>query len=170
MIGFITPYTIPQSRITGTTALSLFYSLCSSPLHKHKCSQFSPVDPGNGIFTVSLQLQLTHDGFFAPPNSVLAIILQLPIPKTRHSTSRLLLSTHLRCFYFVASSDCALYNTSVWTPRETPPSIFEDTCLLVLSSKARVLRNCYETLRYQALKLKRKTGISTILIFQANIL
>jgi hypothetical protein len=32
---------------------------------------------------VSLSLQLTHDVFSAQPNSFLAVILQLPIPKTR---------------------------------------------------------------------------------------
>jgi hypothetical protein len=34
------------------------------------------------FITVSLSLQITHEVFFAPPNSFLAIILQLPIHKT----------------------------------------------------------------------------------------
>jgi hypothetical protein len=37
---------------------------------------------------VSLLFQITHEVFFAPPNSFLAIILQLPIPKTRLSTPK----------------------------------------------------------------------------------
>jgi hypothetical protein len=35
MIGFIAPSTFTQFGTTGTTALSLFYTLSSSPLHTH---------------------------------------------------------------------------------------------------------------------------------------
>jgi hypothetical protein len=35
MTGFIAPYTFTQFGTTGNTALSLFYTLSSSPLHTH---------------------------------------------------------------------------------------------------------------------------------------
>jgi hypothetical protein len=38
---------------------------------------------GNGFITATLSLQKSHMVFFSQPNSFLAIILQLPIPKTR---------------------------------------------------------------------------------------
>jgi hypothetical protein len=43
MIGFIAPYTFTQFGITGNTALSLFCTLYSSPLHMHQDSESSLV-------------------------------------------------------------------------------------------------------------------------------
>jgi hypothetical protein len=43
MMGFIAPYTLIQIGTTGSTALSLFYTLSSLPLHTHKDSQSSLV-------------------------------------------------------------------------------------------------------------------------------
>jgi hypothetical protein len=45
--------------------------------------------------TVSLSLQITHEVFLSQPNSFLAIILQLPIPKTRLNSILLLPSSYL---------------------------------------------------------------------------
>jgi hypothetical protein len=44
--------------------------------------------------TVSLSLQITHEVFFSQPNSFLAIILQLPIPKTQLTSIPLLPSSY----------------------------------------------------------------------------
>jgi hypothetical protein len=54
--------------------------------------------------------------------------LQLPIPKTRLSSSRLLSTTVVKS---VPSSDCALYKPSARTPRKTQFSIVNDACLRV---------------------------------------
>jgi hypothetical protein len=94
-LDLLTPYT-QYSRLQAITALSLMYTLYSSPLHTHYVSQSSPVVSWQRIYsrTVSLSLQITHEVFFSPPNSFLDIILQLPIPKTRLNSIPLLPSSY----------------------------------------------------------------------------
>jgi hypothetical protein len=62
---------------TDNTTLSLIYTLYSSLLDMHYDSQSSLVVSWQRIYN-RLSLQITHEVFFAPPNSSLAIILQLP--------------------------------------------------------------------------------------------
>jgi hypothetical protein len=87
MIGFIAPYTFKQLGTTGNySAIAILHTL-----------QFT-VTPTDvlGLLVLSwqrihntLSLQLTQS-LFAQPHSFLAIILRLPIPKTRLSSSHLL--------------------------------------------------------------------------------
>jgi hypothetical protein len=81
LLDLLTPYT-HHSELQAITALSLIYTLHSSPLHTHKDSQSSLVVSWQRIYN-SLTVNSNHEVFFAPPNSFLAIILQLTIPKTR---------------------------------------------------------------------------------------
>jgi hypothetical protein len=62
-------------------------------------------------------LQITHGVFFAPPNSFLAIILQLPIPKTPLDYSRLLCYTPISSRLLTAS----FYNPSARDTQKTQP-------------------------------------------------
>jgi hypothetical protein len=52
MIGFIAPYTLTQLGTTDNTALSLFYTLYSSPLHTHYGSQSSLVVSWQRIYHI----------------------------------------------------------------------------------------------------------------------
>jgi hypothetical protein len=79
-LDLLTPYT-HNSELQAITALSLIYTLQSSPLHTHWGSQSSLVVSWQRIYS-SLSLQITHEVFFSEPNSLLSIILHLPIPKT----------------------------------------------------------------------------------------
>jgi hypothetical protein len=79
-------------RYTRTRVLSLHYSY-----------------PSNGFITVSLALQLTHEALFSSPNSSRAIILQLPIPKTRLSSIQ---SSHPGC---LASRNSVLLEYYAWS-------------------------------------------------------
>jgi hypothetical protein len=56
-------------------------------------SVFTSCIPATGFIPVSRSLQITHEVFFLEPHSFLAIILQLPIPKTRLSSVPLLPSS-----------------------------------------------------------------------------
>jgi hypothetical protein len=88
----------PVHHCTSTRVLSLHFS-----------------SPSNGFMTVSLALQITHEVYFAPPNSFLAIILQLPIPKSRLDYSRLLLCTLSRLL------TVPFYNPSARTTQKIEP-------------------------------------------------
>jgi hypothetical protein len=94
MVGFVAPYTFTQFGTTDNTAPSLFYKLSSSSFHTQEDSQSSLVVSCQGFITVSLTLELTYGVFFSQRNSLLAIILQLPIPKTPLSSIPLLPSSY----------------------------------------------------------------------------
>jgi hypothetical protein len=79
---YCTLYTQLGSTGNTSTALFLIYTLYSLPLHTHYDSQSSLVISWQRIYK-NLSLQITHEVLFSQPNSFLAIILQLPIPKTR---------------------------------------------------------------------------------------
>jgi hypothetical protein len=113
--------------------------------------------PGNGFITVSLALQTTREVFFAPSNSSVAIILQLPIPKTRLDSNPLLPSSYPRRLAFrlftldysastISSDVLCPFIISRNRPHGKHPSIVKEECLPVrylamdvLLSRARVL-------------------------------
>jgi hypothetical protein len=76
MIGFIVPYTFTQLGTTGNTAPWLIYTLYNSP------SPSSLVVSWQRIYN-SLLVISNHRVFLSQSNSFLAIIRQMPIPKTR---------------------------------------------------------------------------------------
>jgi hypothetical protein len=80
LLDLLTLYTINYG-LHVITALSLLYTL-----HSLTCTRilsFHLSYPGNGFLKVSLSLQITHGFFFVPLSSFLAIIVQMPVPKTR---------------------------------------------------------------------------------------
>jgi hypothetical protein len=87
MIGFIAPCTFTQFGTTGNTALSLFYTLSSSPLHTHEDSQPSLVVSWQRIY------------------QSLAVILN-------HTWSFLDTIWFLSCHFFSITLDCHLQNST----------------------------------------------------------
>jgi hypothetical protein len=94
MFRFIdTLYTALET--TDNTALSLW----STQITVHRCIRTRVFSRhysyrGHGFLTVSLSLQITDEVFLSQPNSFLATILQLPIPKRRLSSNSLLANLH----------------------------------------------------------------------------
>jgi hypothetical protein len=99
--------------------------------------------PDNGYITVSLSLQITREVFLSQRSSFLAIVLKLPVPKTRLSSIPLLQSSYtgrlasrnltlhslttvlyLVCFSLL----CPFYNPSAWTPTENNLYV-DEVCL-----------------------------------------
>jgi hypothetical protein len=78
MIGFIDTLYIHNS---GLQALQSYRCSTHFAIHRYtrtKVLSLRQSYSGNGFITVALSLQITHEVFFAPPNSFLVIILQLP--------------------------------------------------------------------------------------------
>jgi hypothetical protein len=76
------------SAISVNTHFAVHRSTRTRILSLHQSS------PGNGFIVVSLSLQITREVFFAPSSSFLALILWLPIPKTRLNSIPLLPSSY----------------------------------------------------------------------------
>jgi hypothetical protein len=124
MIGFIAPYTFTQFGRTGNTALSLFYTLSSSPLQTHYGSRSSIVLFWQRIYhslTVNFKSQVV---FFALPNSFLAT----SVAANSEDSTRLLVYTPC---YSIRLMTRPFYKPLARIPRKTPPSIVNDACLLV---------------------------------------
>jgi hypothetical protein len=75
----------PYTQYSALQAIERYRWSTYFTVHTQSNSQFSLARPGNGFITVSLSLQITHGIFFSQPN-FFAIILKLPIPKTRPSS------------------------------------------------------------------------------------
>jgi hypothetical protein len=140
MFGFIAPYTFTVRDYREYSAIAILHILQFTVAHTLRFSVFTSRTLATDL-SVPLSLQITHEVFFSKPNSFLAIILQLPIPKTRLYHFRLLFYTSQATFFVPL-------NPSALTPRKTPSSIVKDACLLVrylamdvlLLSRASVLR------------------------------
>jgi hypothetical protein len=77
MIGYIdTLYTqLGTTANYSVTAISTLTFYCYT---RTRVLSLRQSYPGNGFVTISLSLQITYEVFSTPPNSFLAIILQLP--------------------------------------------------------------------------------------------
>jgi hypothetical protein len=91
IIGFIDILYI-QLGTTGNYSAIGDLTLYSSPLHTHTHTLGFSVFTSRILATYlnSLSLRITHEVFFSQPNFFLAIILQVPIPKTRLNSIPLL--------------------------------------------------------------------------------
>jgi hypothetical protein len=84
-----------QLRTTGSRAFFLIYALYTVYRYtRTRVLSLHKSYPGNGFITALQSLQITHEVFSAPPTSLLAMILQQPIPKTRLNSIPLLPSTY----------------------------------------------------------------------------
>jgi hypothetical protein len=83
MIGFNAPDRFTTRDYRQYSAITDLHTLQFTVAHALGFSVFSSRILATDFTTVSLSLQITHEVFFVPPKSFLAIILQLPIPKTR---------------------------------------------------------------------------------------
>jgi hypothetical protein len=116
------------------------YTLCSSPLHALWFSVFT-----SHILATDL-LQITHEVFFAPPNSFLAISYQLlssAISRTRPNSRPQLTkmnSSSPELYQLLTTTDCSFgtsrYIASGRTPRKTLSSIVPYCCRHVYLSAA----------------------------------
>jgi hypothetical protein len=79
MIGFIDT----RSQSSGLQAVQRYRYSTQFPVHR--CTRIRILSLISRILAtdLSISLALTHEVFFSQPNSLLAIILQLPFPMTR---------------------------------------------------------------------------------------
>jgi hypothetical protein len=117
--GYSTHFAV--HRYTSTIFLGLHYSC-----------------PGNGFITLTLSLQITHEVFLAQSNSFLAIILQLPISKTRlnsiPSSYPGRLASRNSTFHFRLDYCSILLNTALWrlcTDHAENTASIKEACWLV---------------------------------------
>jgi hypothetical protein len=112
MIGFINIlFTVFET--IGKRELSLFPHFTVHRYTRTRILILHYPYPGNGFITVSLLLQITHEASFAQPNSFLAIILQLSIPKTLLNSIHLLPSSYPGRLASRNSADSSQLNSSL---------------------------------------------------------
>jgi hypothetical protein len=144
MIGFIAHYTFTTRDYRQYSAIAILHTFQFTVTHPVGISVITSRILATYI-TVSLSLQITRGVFFAQSSSLFAIILQLPIPKTRLSSIPLFPSS---CLGRLASRSSALhfslllasvssrlliasfYNPSTRTTQKAA-SLIEEACLLV---------------------------------------
>jgi hypothetical protein len=83
-----------KSELQATTALPLFPHFTGHRWARTRVVSLRQACPGNRCITVWVSLQIPHKVFLAPLDSFPAIILQLPVPKTRLSSIPLLPSSY----------------------------------------------------------------------------
>jgi hypothetical protein len=111
-LNVFTPYTF-KSELQATTAIPLFPHF-TVPRYTHtRILSLHQSCPGNGSITVSLSLQITYEAFFSQPNFFFAIILLLPIPKTRLNSIPLLPSSYPGRLASRNSTNASQVNSSV---------------------------------------------------------
>jgi hypothetical protein len=129
MIWYIDTLYTPLATTGSYSAISDLRTLQFTVTHALRFSVFTSRILATDLW-VSLSLQITHEVFFAPPNSSLANILQQPNPKTRLSSVPLL-STSYPCtlasrnstwlYAAPASFGTLLYNHFTRTAQKTQP-------------------------------------------------
>jgi hypothetical protein len=92
-LDLLTPYTFNS----GLRATQRYRWSTRFPGHRYRrpwVLSLPQAFPVNGFITVSLSLQITHEVFFSPCNSLFTIVLQLPILKIRLNLIPLLQSSY----------------------------------------------------------------------------
>jgi hypothetical protein len=92
---YIAPYTFTTQDYRQYKAIADLHTLQFTVTRSLWFSVFTSRILATDFITVSLWLQITHEVFFSQPNYLLAIILQLPIPKTRRNSIPLPPSSYL---------------------------------------------------------------------------
>jgi hypothetical protein len=94
MIGFIGTLYTQFGTTSNYIAIADLHTLQFTVKHVPGFSVFISRILATDFIIVSLSLQITHEVFFSQPNSFLAIILQMRIPKTRSNSIPLLPSSY----------------------------------------------------------------------------
>jgi hypothetical protein len=148
----LTPYTLNSGLQVIQRYITDLHTLQFTVTHALGFSVFNSRILATDFITVSLSLQITHEVFFAPPNSFLAISSQSPstsISRTRPSSWQLtqmnLSSAELSQRLTTTNSNDLLcpFITSQHGPRSKYSlSIVEKTCLLIRCLAMDVLLLC----------------------------
>jgi hypothetical protein len=106
----------------------------STPLKVHRYTRTGVLSLTSRILAtdlsqVSLSLQITHEVFFSQPNSILAITLQLPIPKTRLHSCHILAGWRLELDSQFFSNELFYIATLHGPRRKHSLSVVERACL-----------------------------------------
>jgi hypothetical protein len=120
----LTPYSQTRNCRQLYSAIADLHTLRFTVTHSLGFSVFTSRILATDFITASLSLQITHEIFFAKPNSFLAIILQLPIPKSRLSSIPMFSSSYpgrLASRNSTLFSWSLLYNHFARTTHKTQP-------------------------------------------------
>jgi hypothetical protein len=93
-LDLLTPHIFTPRNYRQCSAIADLHTIQFTVMHTLGFSVFTSRILATDFITVSLSLRITHEVFFSQTNSFLAIILQLPVPKTRLNSIPLLSSSY----------------------------------------------------------------------------